>query len=116
MRHEPTERDLSVPSPGNEQASQTERSLRARIAAYALHAQHDPRETTANGRAAFLASFDREVDPEGLLEPDERRRRAEQARRAYFARLSLAAVKARQAKRAAHAQRNKEDDTAVCGP
>jgi hypothetical protein len=71
-----------------------------------------PRETTAKGRAAFLARFDREVDPEGLLEPDERRRRAEQARRAYFARLSLTAVKARQAKRAARAQ-PPEDGTAA---
>jgi hypothetical protein len=101
MRHEPTERAMSVPSPGSELASQAERSLRARLAAYALHAQHDPRETTANGRAAFLARFDREVDPAGLLEPDERRRRAEQARRAYFARLALASAKARRAKRAA---------------
>jgi hypothetical protein len=113
MRDKPTERAMSVPSPESEPASRAARSLRARLAAYALHAQHDPRETTANGRAAFLARFDREVDPKGLLEPDERRRRAEQARRAYFARLSLAAVKARQAKRAAHAQRNKVDGTAV---
>jgi hypothetical protein len=112
MRHEPTERALSTPGPGNEPASRAERSLRARLAAYALHAQRDSRETTANGRAAFLARFDREVDPEGLLEPDERRRRAEQARRAYFARLSLAAVKARQAKRAKDAQQ-KEDGTAA---
>jgi hypothetical protein len=112
MCHEPTERALSVPSPGNEAPSRAERSLRARLAAYALHAQNDPRETTANGRTAFLARFDREVDPEGLLEPDERRRRAELARRAYFARLSLAAVKARQAKRAARAQ-PPEDGTAA---
>ena len=112
MRHDPTERAMSVSSSGNESAGRAERILRARIAAYALHAQHDPRETTAKGRAAFLARFDREVDPEGLLEPDERRRRAEQARRAYFARLSLAAVKARQAKRAAQARR-KADGTAA---
>jgi hypothetical protein len=52
------------------------------------------------------------VDPEGLLDADERRRRAEQARRAYFARLSLAAVKARQAKRTARSQRP-EDGTAA---
>ena len=97
MRHEPTERARSVPSPGNEPASRAERSLRARL---------------ANGRAAVLARFDREGDPEGLLEPDERRRRAEQARRAYFARLSLAAVKARQAKRTAGAKRP-EDGTAA---
>jgi hypothetical protein len=112
MRHDPTERALSVSRPGNEPPSRAERSLRARLAAYALHAQRDSRETTAKGRAAFLARFDREVDPEGLLEPDERRRRAEQARRAYFARLSLAAVKARQAKRAARAQ-PPEDGTAA---
>jgi hypothetical protein len=101
MRHEPAKRAMSVPNPGDEPASRAERSLRARLAAYALHAQHDPRETTANGRAAFLARFDREVDPNGLLEPDERRRRAEQARRAYFTRLALASAKARRAKRAA---------------
>src|SRR5829696_10286439 len=101
MRHEPTGRSRSVSSSGNEPASQAERSLRARLAAYALHAQHDPRETTANGRAAFLARFDREVDPQGRLEADERRRRAEQARRAYFTRLALASAKARRAKRAA---------------
>ena len=98
MRDDPTGRS-SVSSSRNDPASQADRILRARLAAYALHAQRDPRETTANGRAAFLARFDREVDPEGRLEPDERQRRAEQARRAYFARLSLAAVKARQAKR-----------------
>ena len=112
MRHEFNERAMSVAGPGNEPASRAERSLRARLAAYALHAQRDPRETTANGRAAFLARFDREVDPEGVLEPEERRRRAEQARRAYFARLSLAAVKARQAKRTAGAKWPKDGTAA----
>ena len=69
MRHELNERAMSVPGPGNEPASRAERSLRARLAAYALHAQRDPRETTANGRAAFLARFDREVDPEASWSP-----------------------------------------------
>jgi hypothetical protein len=101
MRHEFNEPAMSVPGLGNEPASRAERSLRARLAAYALHAQRDPRETTANGRAAFLARFNREVDPRGLLEPEERHRRAEQARRAYFTRLALASAKARRAKRAA---------------
>jgi hypothetical protein len=78
-----------------------EQSLRGRLAAHILHARRDPRETTANGRAAFLARFEREVDPAGKLDPAERRRRAEQARRAYFIRLSLAALEARRAKRAA---------------
>jgi hypothetical protein len=79
--------------------SPAERSLRARLAAYAMHARHDARRTSANGRAAFLSRFEREVDPDGRLDPEERARRAEQARRAYFARLALAAAKARRAKR-----------------
>jgi hypothetical protein len=70
------------------------------LAAHTLHSRRDPRQTTANGRAAFLARFEREVDPEEALDPAERRRRAEQARRAYFIRLSLAAVAAKRAKQA----------------
>jgi len=71
------------------------------MAAYAMHARHDSRQTSAPGRAAFRARFEREVDPDGRLDPQERARRAEQARRAYFARLSLSAAKARRAKQAA---------------
>ena len=78
-----------------------ERTLRARLAAHLLHARSDPRQTTANGRAAFLARFEHEVDPARVLDPAERRRRAEHARRAYFTRLSLAALQAKRAKRAA---------------
>jgi hypothetical protein len=77
-----------------------EQSLRGRLAAHILHARRDPRQTTARARAGFLARFEREVDPAGVLDPTERRRRAEHARRAYFIRLSLAAVAARRAKRA----------------
>lgn len=80
--------------------SPAERSLRARLGAHTLHARRDARQTTALARAGFLARFEREVDPDGVLDPSERRRRAEHARRAYFTRLSLAAVQARRAKRA----------------
>ncbi len=80
--------------------SPSERMLRARLAAHSLHAKRDSRQTTANGRRAFLARFEREVDPGGDLDPIERRRRAVQARRAYFTRLALAAVEARRARRA----------------
>jgi hypothetical protein len=85
-----------------------DRSLRARMAAHAMHAANDARVTTANGRAAFLARFEREVDPQGVLEPEERLRRAEQARRAYFTRLSLAAARARQARQAAKAKQPRD--------
>jgi hypothetical protein len=98
MRAEHSEQTSSTDPPDRNVPSSAERSLRARLAAYAMHAQHDARETTANGRTAFLARFEREVDPDSALDPTERRRRAEQARRAYFTRLSLTAVKAKRAK------------------
>ena len=73
-----------------------DRVLRARIAAHVLHAQiSDEAEHTAPARAAFLSRFEREVDPEGALEPEERARRAEHAKKAYFLRLALASRKAR---------------------
>jgi hypothetical protein len=89
--------------PGDD-VSPAERSLRARLAAHTLHARRDSRQTTAIARAGFLARFEREVDPDGVLDPSERRRRAEQARRAYFVRLSLAALEARRATRTARAR------------
>lgn len=73
-----------------------QRSLRARLAAHCLHATiADPAAHTAPARAAFLDRFEREVDPDGVLPPAERARRAEHARKAYFARLALASAKAR---------------------
>lgn len=72
-----------------------QRALRARIAAYTLHARRDPRETTRPARAAFLARFERGVDPDGKLPLVERQRRAEAAKRAYFGSLALKSSKAR---------------------
>jgi hypothetical protein len=72
-----------------------ETRLRARIAAFSLHAQRDSRELTAPARAAFLDRFEREADPEGVLKPEERARRAKHLRRAYFLRLSLRSAQAR---------------------
>jgi len=50
---------------------------------------------TRLAREAFLRRFEREVDPEGKLPPDERRRRAEHAKRAYMLRLAMRAVQSR---------------------
>ena len=69
--------------------------LRGRIGAFCLQATHDPRATTARARAAFLSRFEVEVDPDGVLAPGERRRRAMAARRAYFARLAMRSAQAR---------------------
>jgi hypothetical protein len=74
--------------------------MRARMAAHALHAQvPDAAAHTAPARAAFLARFEREVDPDGVLDRRERARRAEHARKAYFLRLALASAHARGARR-----------------
>jgi hypothetical protein len=70
-------------------------ALRGRIGALRLHATHDPRETTSAARATFLARFERDVDPEGLLPEGERRRRAEYARKAHFATLALKPARTR---------------------
>jgi len=72
-----------------------ERSLRGRIGAYRLHATHDSRQTSAPGRLAFLASFELLVDPDGLLPPAERARRAAHARSAHFTRLAYLSARAR---------------------
>ncbi len=55
--------------------SPSDRSLRARIGAYSLHAQG--KTTTTAARKAFLGKFDVEVDPDGVLPENERLRRAE---------------------------------------
>jgi hypothetical protein len=71
------------------------------MAAHLLHAAiPDAAAHTAPARAAFLARFEREVDPDGTLDPGERTRRAEHARKAYFLRLALASAHAREARRA----------------
>lgn len=72
-----------------------EATLRGRIGAHRLHATHNPKETTAKARQAFLAKFEREVDPNGTLPEAERTRRAKSARKAYFAQLAYASAKAR---------------------
>lgn len=70
-----------------------QRALRSRAAAFALHAQGGT--STKAGTLAFLARFEREVDPEGILTPEERSRRATFARKSYMARLALKASRAR---------------------
>jgi hypothetical protein len=95
MREQRTDSVLPAQSPGRASLSPAERSLRARLAAHTLHARREARQTTAIARAGFLARFEREVDPDSALDPTERRRRAEHARRAYFTRLALASAKAR---------------------
>ena len=73
----------------------TERALHGRLAAHAKWAKTDPVEGTAPARKAFLDRFEREVDPDGVLPPADRARRAEHARKAYFTRMALKSAQAR---------------------
>jgi hypothetical protein len=73
----------------------TERILAAEVAAHIRWANEPDRTAaTAKTRNAFLAGFEAEVDPDGLLDP-ERAKRAANARAAHFKRMALASVKAR---------------------
>jgi len=77
-----------------------ERRLSAQIAAHESWAHTPDRSArTAPARAALMARFEREVDPDGTLPPDERARRAAHARKAHFARLSLASARSRRKSR-----------------
>ncbi len=94
-----------------------EMARRGRIGAYRRWATHDPREGTAPARAAFLAKFEREVDPCGVLPEEERRRRAESARKAHFARLARLSAKARRGRQnAAASLARKGEPTAIENP
>jgi hypothetical protein len=50
------------------------------------------------GRDKFLERFEREVDPDMTLPPNQRRRRAEHAKRAYLLRLAKRSARARKRK------------------
>lgn len=73
-----------------------ERSLRGQIAAHTSWARTPDRTArTAAARQAANDRFEREVDPDGVLLPEVRAKLAENARKAYFARLALKSAQAR---------------------
>lgn len=73
----------------------TLRAMHARIAAYSKWATTDPVEGTAAARAASMGRFERQVDPDGVLTPSERARRAEAAKKAFYTRMAYLSAKAR---------------------
>jgi hypothetical protein len=75
------------------------KDINKRIAAEISWARtYDRSARTRPAREAFLKRFEREVDPDNKLPPDERRRRAEHAKRAYMLQLAKRAVAARRAR------------------
>lgn len=74
----------------------SERRLDAQRRAYASWANTSDRAArTAPARERLLARFEDQVDPDGVLSPQERATRAEYARKAYFASLALKSARAR---------------------
>ena len=64
------------------------KDMRARIAAEISWSRTADRSArTRPARQAFLKRFERQVDPDGKLSPDERARRAEHALRGYMLQL-----------------------------
>lgn len=73
-----------------------QRSRRARVAAHASWAKSVDRQgRTAAATASFLARFEKQVDPLGVLEPEIRATMALHARRAYMLQLAERSAKAR---------------------
>lgn len=72
-----------------------ERKLRAQIAANTRWAHTDAVCASAAARQRDDGRFAQEVDPDGILDPVERAKRARRAKRAYYQRLALASARAR---------------------
>jgi hypothetical protein len=76
--------------------TESQRHLRASIAANARWSTEDPAANAARGQAGLLARFEREArEAEPGLPGAEYARRAESARKAHMARLAFASSKAR---------------------
>lgn len=88
---------MAVPPPTDE-----ERRLIGRLGGLRARARHDPRAATEVARAASEARYAKQVDPDGVLPPAERARRARAARSAYFASILLKSLDARVARRGRH--------------
>ena len=80
-------------------AKDPRRVLLGRLGAYTMQSRNDGHEITRAAREGFMRKFEREVDPDGVLEPAERLRRAELARKAYMTRLAYQSAQKRSRRR-----------------
>jgi len=79
-----------------------DRRTAGRLGAHSTHARHDSRAITAAARrASYHDRFEKLVDPDLILEPAERAKRADHARRAWYLRLSERSREVRAARKAA---------------
>jgi hypothetical protein len=71
-------------------------SMRGKAGAHASWANTTDRTArTAAARKAAESGFERLVDPDNTLDPEERHRRAQHARKAHMLKLSMASARAR---------------------
>lgn len=110
------------PAPGNGQANREQSPMerpslrrqeprvsyaqRGRLGAHIAHSRNDPRAMTAAARGAFLSSFERQADPDGILPVAERMRRAEHLKKAHFLRLAMKSAATRKARGRSRAASN----------
>jgi hypothetical protein len=77
----------------------------AQIAKLAAHVRWagctDRTAATAAARQAFHDRWEKEVDPDGKLDPKERAKRAAHAKKAHYSRMALKSAQTRRAKSAA---------------
>lgn len=79
------------------------RSLRARVAVHTSWAKTEDRAArTANARKAFADRWEKQVDPDGVLDPEERAKRAANAKQAFY--LGMAYKSAASRRKAAKAR------------
>ncbi|MBX7431119.1 hypothetical protein JDV09_03190 [Mycobacterium sp. Y57] len=94
--------------------SDSVRSQIAQIAAHTKWAQtQDRTAATAPARKAMLDKFEKQVDPDGVLTPAERAKRAANARKAHFQRLALKSAQARRRAKEARAEADQLDAEAA---
>jgi hypothetical protein len=70
-----------------------QRAMHGRMGAHRVHSMG--LTNTGPARDAFNARFEREVDPDGTLPPEELAKRVKHARKLYFSQLAKKSAKAR---------------------
>lgn len=78
-------------------ARKTPQQMAGRIGGLTNAATHDMHVVGRKGAAGLMERFRHEADPEGVLAPDVRERKALLLRRAHFSRLAMQSAQARKA-------------------
>lgn len=80
-------------------ATSDERRRAARIGGLSLHLHGNSKAISERARRGLEARFRREVDPDGVLPPDELEKKLKQAKRLHFTRLAHKSAAARRGRK-----------------